>query len=504
MSIKSEINKSATYLRSARRAILGRGGEISLTAGLKDLPEAIYKIPADASLAYQVDDSVAYRKIVPASAEEFAQVAKVGGMTRKCNNLIPFPYKDAYRTIYNVSFSDNGDYGVRVNGTATGAVYFALYENDWKAGTYTLSYGGDTFPAGLYIVASYYKRNANGGTSWVKNIGDIRSTRQSLTFEWTKEDEEQYILRLNITVSENITVNNFVVYPMLNEGDTALPYEPYFAGLRDTEVSELVSEGANLLNIMAEISVPSNTSSSNTTKRFFTPNTMILGMAHNNYYDSSKTSLVKRTQDSITFTHGSGYGASFAFDLKPNTQYTISCMSDITDTLTTAVAFYSTDGTFENFLSTRTKSLTFTTNSCGKTLLVWTDTRGNYGDVIEVTVSNIMLNEGGTAAPYKQYKGTIDTLEIPEEIQAIEGYGQSNPDNPNEYNYIDFGGVFVGKGHIVDGKWIAYGEPKEIDISQFITDSFIAVEGGGSIKAVNEYEYDAPSTINYIYKTVGE
>ena len=59
MSIKSEVAKSTSYLRSARRAILGRGGEISATAGLKDLPEAIYKIPADASLAYRSDDSVA-------------------------------------------------------------------------------------------------------------------------------------------------------------------------------------------------------------------------------------------------------------------------------------------------------------------------------------------------------------------------------------------------------------------------------------------------------------
>ena len=50
----------------------------------------------------------------------------------------------------------------------------------------------------------------------------------------------------------------------------------------------------------------------------------------------------------------------------------------------------------------------------------------------------------------------------------------------------------------------ALAEPIETDISAYLgNDSFIAVEGGGTITAVNEYEYDAPSTINYIYKTVG-
>jgi hypothetical protein len=72
MSLNTATEALKKSLRSARKAIIGRGGEISLTAGFKDLSDAIYKIPADASLAYQVDDSVAYRKIVPSGAEEFA------------------------------------------------------------------------------------------------------------------------------------------------------------------------------------------------------------------------------------------------------------------------------------------------------------------------------------------------------------------------------------------------------------------------------------------------
>ena len=47
----------------------------------------------------------------------------------------------------------------------------------------------------------------------------------------------------------------------------------------------------------------------------------------------------------------------------------------------------------------------------------------------------------------------------------------------------------------------ALATPIEIDISAYLpNDNFIAVEGGGTIKAVNEHEQDAPSTINYIEK----
>lgn len=82
MSILNELEKTKAYLRHARKAILGRGGEISATAGLKDLPGAIFNIPADSSLAYYTDDASAYRKTVPSGVEEYAQLMSVGGMTR--------------------------------------------------------------------------------------------------------------------------------------------------------------------------------------------------------------------------------------------------------------------------------------------------------------------------------------------------------------------------------------------------------------------------------------
>ena len=74
MSIIQQLNTAKNNLRAARKSILARGGELSMTAGLKDLPNAIYNIPANNSLSYQEDNSMAYRKIVPNGAKQYARI----------------------------------------------------------------------------------------------------------------------------------------------------------------------------------------------------------------------------------------------------------------------------------------------------------------------------------------------------------------------------------------------------------------------------------------------
>ena len=89
MSIQDKLKDTQKYLRSTRRAILGRGGEIAENAGLDAVASAISAIPTDTSLAYYTDDSVAYEKVVPSGVEDYVQVEKVGGMTYKTRNLLP-------------------------------------------------------------------------------------------------------------------------------------------------------------------------------------------------------------------------------------------------------------------------------------------------------------------------------------------------------------------------------------------------------------------------------
>lgn len=89
-----ELADTATHLRQIRKAVTGRGGELSATAGMKDLPSAIFNIPADSSLAYYTDEASAYKKIVPSGAEDYAQLKSVGGITRVVPGVNHIPNAD--------------------------------------------------------------------------------------------------------------------------------------------------------------------------------------------------------------------------------------------------------------------------------------------------------------------------------------------------------------------------------------------------------------------------
>lgn len=112
---------------------------------------------------------------------------------------------------------------------------------------------------------------------------------------------------------------------------------------------------------------------------------------------------------------------------------------------------------------------------------------------------DMMINKGSTAKPYTPY--VEHTLPIPEAVRNLGGYGEGNPDNAEEYNAIinkDGKWKYSHKGNIQNILWVPLATPEVTDISDLLSaDNFLAVEGNGSITAVNEYGYDVPSEIEY-------
>lgn len=110
----------------------------------------------------------------------------------------------------------------------------------------------------------------------------------------------------------------------------------------------------------------------------------------------------------------------------------------------------------------------------------------SYNDTIAV-----MVNRGTEALHFAPY--TEHTLAIPESVQSLKGYGQSNPDNAEEYNYIDLKNQkFISFGYISNSVWVSQYSTTDIDIP-----SIIGVEGGGTLTFENEYGYDVPYEIEY-------
>lgn len=119
-----------------------------------------------------------------------------------------------------ITFTVNPNKSVTVNGTnstSASAVHYTGYNVSLPAGSYTLS-GTSSLTGGAEI--------------------EIKIKRVRGTFEWFSINSSLHTKTLNIatgdiidsfyvTVRAGQTADNVKVYPMLNVGSTALPYEPY-------------------------------------------------------------------------------------------------------------------------------------------------------------------------------------------------------------------------------------------------------------------------------------
>lgn len=119
-----------------------------------------------------------------------------------------------------ITFTVNPDKSVTVNGTNStsgSAVFYTGYNESLPAGSYTLS-----------------GTSSRTGSAEI----EIKIKRVRGTFEWFSINSSLHTKTLNIatgdiidsfcvTVRAGQTADNVKVYPMLNVGSTALPYEPY-------------------------------------------------------------------------------------------------------------------------------------------------------------------------------------------------------------------------------------------------------------------------------------
>ena len=94
---------------------------------------------------------------------------------------------------------------------------------------------------------AYYMQMRNkDGDGFYKNAASIDNTNRG-TFTITPEEANQYYCRLNLKIESGVTFTNLKMRPMLNIGSTALPYEQYYEGLKDTKPTAIKVHSANLI-----------------------------------------------------------------------------------------------------------------------------------------------------------------------------------------------------------------------------------------------------------------
>lgn len=497
-------------------------------------------------------ESSAYRITVPSNADPFARVNKIGGMTHKTKNLIPPSTRKSY-TNNGITYTVNDDGSIVANGTATAESNFEMFRGGMgekfsleQGKTYTVSgagSGGSTTTYRLIVQDSTYHQTADSGSSFVANYTDYYA----------------YIRIYSGYVADNLTF-----YPMLNEGSTALPFEPYFEGLRSAEVTELKSEFGNLFNYDNIIDKYKGTGENE--GKIWVNST---GFSSNFYTGTtgSSTLVPREYWNKLMYLTKGTYYAYYDIDFYEN---------DIPET--------------DRFIQARAIHLNGTDFWCGQggqklysggSFTMYEDGYCYLRSGINKRcyISNLMITRTPTDT-YIPYK--YESIPIPEAIKSLEGYGLGK--NADEYNYIDFDNkifksdyrkvrlpkigyfnadvpwyaidikslgispltrsvlcnllpsVDIQADHNAEGiylnssidnvvirksgfttaeeyrQWLSdnevyiierIAEPIETDISEYLTDKYIQVEGGGTITAVNEHQLDAPTNISYLLDTQG-
>ncbi len=138
-------------------------------------------------------------------------------------NLIPYPYARTTQTINGVTFTDNGDGTITVNGTATGNAWYPISTRSASTiyatkGKYHLS----GCPSGGGNLKYYLQCNVYNDTTQVIAFNEFGSgtTRDLNSYTFTS-------ISVNFTVCEGVTVENLTFRPLLVDRDDISSYEPY-------------------------------------------------------------------------------------------------------------------------------------------------------------------------------------------------------------------------------------------------------------------------------------
>lgn len=507
-----------------------------------------------------VDDDTDCIKVVPDNVSSYAEVTRVGGITNKCNNLIPFPYGLSGKADIGFSTTSKGttievlpDRGLLFSGTPTGWVGLTLTNMviPFK-GKMTFSVSGDftNFSATVFLFAEDNKTQIGRFDVYEGE------SKQTITFDIGDYTDACY---LQVDIGK-VTTNKEVsgtMYVMLNAGDTALPYEPYFddSGFPANYATSIESVGANLLPFPYR-----NPSASN-----------------------NGCTFTSRPDGGIALS-GFPTGAavySIYKDAIPKQDFTVSLQGDFSN-VTLQLTFYKTSVSGEEvslgYIDYKTTiSVTVSDYPTASKMSIVLKRHKSTEEISGICYP--MLNYGLTALPYTPYfKHTIPIPELTTRI--VDDYGEGI--NDTYCNYIEWhksgkklynrmvsyvmldknssdiiwdelsegcyaisledaginikedypvlcnlkgvsevtvefttlGDRFVIKFYTVfktRDEWLDYLSNTEedfyliyalpttevIDVSDYIPDIVIPVETGGTVKIVNEMDCDLPNTVVY-------
>ena len=137
-------------------------------------------------------------------------------------NMIPYPYTSLPSAVTGISFADNGDGTITVNGTAedetAGRLHFLSNLLHLPAGTYTLSGCAANGSGNTWCLQVVRVINGVEDWGWL-----CREFGTGITFTLTEATD----IYIRIRLKKGTVINNGIFKPQLEFGTAATPYTPY-------------------------------------------------------------------------------------------------------------------------------------------------------------------------------------------------------------------------------------------------------------------------------------
>lgn len=181
----------------------------------------LYSVSSDSEAVETLPSYVEYNNLMISTEEnEYEPYGYKIPTTVNSKNLIE--KKSTSRTINGVTFTNNPDGSITMNGTNTGTNSIRhtinnIDQNNYirniklEAGTYTLSHRA-TLPKGIYVQANYVEN----GTSLYRT--------SPISFSINENVDAAVYIRFDA----GVTADNITIYPQLEKGNEATEYTKYF------------------------------------------------------------------------------------------------------------------------------------------------------------------------------------------------------------------------------------------------------------------------------------
>lgn len=466
------------------------------------------------------DSSSALVKSVPARSDLYAYLSEIGGRTESFNQRLILPLFNnpsfggmstyfwqlaeggsgtdspevSAVTKNGITMINNGDGSFTFRGTSTSTFeesfdlfaahrakspfeypeYIPKFSIDATKDSY-LSFGGASLPSGVFVRVVRVDEN------------DISAYQDIITGNGgavTGSTYAKYLSNITINIPSGTVFNNFTIKLMLNDGTSAMPWqspnEP-FEGLRSAKVKEIKSIGVNRIPTPYRFANETHTVSGVNITVLSDGGLKLEGTSNGSegYYELMVADTFLPFDNDIKAQIFTNNTASLLLQVKRyNAEGT-----NVGDYNTSA-----STGKADIKVANYPDSVKFRVR-----LMFKKNTTVTYNEIVYPMISY------GTATPSYYPPRNDIVVSLPEAITNLPNYGEGNPNDPTEYNYVDGeNGVYIRRGGIVDGAWVSE-TPTTTPIN---FDPLIPVEASGSIEVVTDNNQEVPTT--FVYNIIQE